>query len=89
MLRVDEAHDRHVERDAGGDEDREDDGEPGESLAADAPQEERDSERDRGERVAEVVDQVGEQRDRAREREDRELRGGCDRRGSRGSLRPL
>ena len=47
---------------------------PGEPLAADAAEVERDPERHRGERVAEVVDQVGEQRDRAGEREDRELR---------------
>ena len=73
MLRVDEAHDRLVESDAGRDEDREDDGEPGEPLAADAPEEEGDSQRDRGQRVAEVVDQVGEQRDRAGEDEDRDL----------------
>ena len=65
VLRVDEALDRHVERDAGGDEDRENDREPGESLAAHAAQKERDPERDRGQGIAEVVDQVGQQRDRA------------------------
>ena len=74
MLRVDEALDRLVERDAGGDEDREHDGEPGQLLAAEAAQEERDPERDRRQRVAEVVDQVGEQRDRTGQDEDRELK---------------
>ena len=64
VLRVDEALDRHVERDAGGDEDRENDGEPGESLSANAAQKERDPERDRGQGIAEVVDEVGQQRDR-------------------------
>ena len=60
VLRVDEALDRLVERDAGRDEDREHDGEPGELLGAEVAQEERDPERDRGQRVAEVVDQVGQ-----------------------------
>jgi hypothetical protein len=75
---LDEAHDRLVERDAGRDEDGEDDGEPGELFASGASEKERDAERDRGEGVADVVDQVGEQRDRVREREDRELRCGRD-----------
>ena len=35
---MDEAHDRLVQCDAGGDEDREDDREPGEALTADTPQ---------------------------------------------------
>ena len=76
---MDEALDRLVEGDAGGDEDREHDGEPGELLAAEGAQEERDPERHRGQRVAEVVDQVGEQRDRAGEDEDRGLRGAVSR----------
>ena len=75
---MNEAHDRHVERNAGRDEDREDDGETGEPFAADAPEVEGDAERDRGQRVAEVVDQVGEESDGAGEREDRELRSGRD-----------
>ena len=73
VLRVQEPLDRLVQGDAGGDEDRRDDGEPGELLAARAAQEERDAERDRGERVAEVVDQVREQRDRAGGGEDDRL----------------
>src|SRR5918994_860411 len=60
LLRIDEAHDRFVEGDAGGDEDGEHDCEAGELLAADGAQEEGDPERDGGERVAEVVDQVDE-----------------------------
>ena len=74
VLRVDEAEDRFVERDAGGDEDGEHDGEAGELLGAEGAQVEGDPERDGGERVAEVVDQVGEQRDRAGEGKDRDLR---------------
>ena len=62
---MDEPQDRLVEGDAGRDEDREHDGEAGDLLAAGAAQEERDPERHRGQRVAEVVDQIGEQRDRA------------------------
>ncbi len=75
-LRMDEAPDRLVERDTGGDEDGQHDGEPRELLAADAAQEERDSERHRGQRVAEVVDQIREQRDRVRQQEDEQLRDG-------------
>jgi hypothetical protein len=48
MLRVNETPNRLVERDAGADEDRTDDGESGEPLTACAPQKERDAERDRG-----------------------------------------
>ena len=78
ILRVDEAHDRHVERHAGRDEDREDNGQPSESFAAHAPEVERDAERYRRQGVTEVVDQVGEKCDRAGEREDRKLRSGSD-----------
>src|SRR5215218_1338180 len=60
-LRVDEALDRLPERDAGAHEDGEDDKEPGNPLAACRAKEEGDSERKGGQRVAEVVDQVGEQ----------------------------
>jgi hypothetical protein len=59
-LRVDEALDRLVERDCGGDEDRQYDEEARELFAAKGAEEEGDAERDGGERVAEVVDQVGE-----------------------------
>src|SRR3954447_189887 len=62
VLRVDQPLHRRVERDARGDEDREDDRHPGELLAARAAREERDAERDRRERVAAVVDQIREQR---------------------------
>ena len=78
--RVDEALDRLAERDECADEDREHDCEPGEPLAAQAAQEEREPERNRGERVAEVVDQVGEQRHAERARVDERLRerGHCE-----------
>ena len=75
-LRVDEAGDRLVAGDAGADEDRGDDGEPGEALAARAAQGEGDAERDRGGGVTGVVDEVGEQRDGPGRDEDRSLRGG-------------
>ena len=74
-LRIDQAGDRLVAGDARADEDHGDDGEPGEPLAAGAAQRERDAERDRGGGVAGVVDQVGEQRDRAGGDEDQRLRG--------------
>ena len=77
ILRVDEALDRLVERDARGHEDREHDGEAGELLGAEAAQVEGDPERNGGQRVPEVVHEVGEERDRACEHEDREL---CERR---------
>ena len=73
VLRVEEALDGFVQGNAGGDEDREDDREARELLAPEAAEEERDSERHGRERVAEVVDQVSEKRDRVRSEEDREL----------------
>jgi hypothetical protein len=69
------ADDRFVERDTGGDEDGEHDGEAGELLAAVGAQEEGDPERGGRECVAEVVDQVDEQRDRTAKGEDRDLCG--------------
>ena len=72
-LRVDQPLNRFVERDAGRDEDGEHDGQPRKLLTSEAPQKEGDAERQRGQRVAEVVDQVGEQRDRVREHEDDHL----------------
>jgi len=51
--------------DARADEDRGDDGETGTSLGERGAQREGDAERDGGQRVAEVVDQVGEQSDAA------------------------
>ena len=69
VLRVDEAHDRLVQRYAGTDEDREDDRQTREFLTPERPEEERDPERHCGQRIAVVVDQVGEERDRPREDE--------------------
>ena len=76
ILRLDEPLDGLVEGDAGRSEDREDDGETGDLLRTEAAQEERDSERHRGQSVAEVVHEVCEERDGARQREDPELRDG-------------
>jgi hypothetical protein len=72
-LLVDEAQDRLRKRDAGADEDRKHDRQPGEALSANALQKEGDPERDRGQRVAEVVDQVGEEGDAAAQRVDDDL----------------
>ena len=66
--------DRLVERDAGADEDRGDDERARRASRRGRAEEEGDPERDRGECVAEVVDQVGEQRDAAGGKEDRGLR---------------
>ena len=60
--------DRLVAGDTGGDEDRRDDEEAGQLLAAVRAEQEGDPERHGGQRVADVVDQVGEQRDRCRRR---------------------
>lgn len=79
VLRVDETLHRLVERDAGGDENRKHDRETGEPLAADAAQQEGDAQRHRRQCVAEVVNQVREQGDGMREREDRDLRARSDR----------
>lgn len=73
ILRLDEALNRLVQRHAGRDEDRQDDRETGDLLRAEAAQKERDPERHRRKGIAEVVDEVCEERDRAREHEDREL----------------
>jgi hypothetical protein len=73
LLRVDQALDRLVERDAGRDEDGEHNGKPGQPLSPERAQVERDTERQRRQGVTEVVDQVGQQRDRARQNEDRHL----------------
>jgi hypothetical protein len=80
--RVDEALDRLPQGDEGADEDGENNRQAGEPLSRRAAKEEREPERDRGERVSEVVDQVGKQRDaqrpcvdeRLRERRDRQDR---------------
>ena len=47
--------------------------EPGEFLAAERAEEERDPERYRRQRVTEVVDHIGEKRDRTRHNENRRL----------------
>lgn len=76
VLWVDEPLNRLVQRDTRGHEDREYHRESCEFLAAEAPEVERDSERDRSQCVSEVVHDVGEQRDRGGQREDRKLRAG-------------
>ena len=73
LLRVDQALDRCVERDASAHEDGEDDEVAGDLLGPRAAHEERDAERHRGQRVAGVVDEVGEQRDAAAGDEDDRL----------------
>jgi hypothetical protein len=60
-LGVDEAKDGLVERNTGGDEYREDDEEPGNSLGPKRPEEKGYADRDRRCGVPEVVDEVGEQ----------------------------
>ena len=65
---MDEAHDRLVERDAGADEDRERRRRARRASRRGTCAGRTRSRAGRGQRVAEVVDQVGEQRDRARER---------------------
>ena len=74
LLRLDETLDRLVERDTRRRENGKDDCEARDLLGAEATEEERDSERDGGERVAEVVNEVGEERDGAGERKYGELR---------------
>ena len=64
---MDEPPDRLDERDTSADEDREDDGEAGDPLAAGGTEEEGDTERNGGERVARVVDEIREERHRVRE----------------------
>ena len=72
--RVDETPDRFDPGDEGGDEDRGDHEQAGAALGALGSQQECDAERDGGQRVAEVVDEVREQRDGARQREHDGLR---------------
>ena len=61
------------ERDAGADEDRRDHEETGSFLAPGAAKEEGNPEGERGEGVAEVVDQVGEEGDAAAQQVDEDL----------------
>jgi hypothetical protein len=74
VLGVEEALDRLVQGDAGGDEDRQHHRVTGQLLAPKATKEEGDAERQGRKRVAEVVNQIGEQGNRVRNEEDRELR---------------
>ena len=69
MLRVDQAVDRLEAGDAGADEDRRDDEVAG-ALLGPKERSRNAIQRHRGQRVAEVVDQVGEQRDAAGREED-------------------
>ena len=73
-MRVDQAVDGLVAGDARADEDREHDREAGDALGARAAQREGDRQRDRRRGVAEVVDEVGQQRDAAGRDEHDELR---------------
>ena len=70
---MDEAVDCLHRRDAGADEDRRHDEVAGALLGHKGAHEEGDPERDRGQRVAEVVDQVGQQRHAAGRDEDHAL----------------
>ena len=66
LLRVDQPLDRLVERHASRDEDGKNDDKPGELLRSERANEERDPKRHRRQRIPEVVDEVSEERDRAR-----------------------
>ena len=74
---VDQAQDRLIRSYASRDEDRRHDGQAGQALGALGAHRERDTERDRGQRVPAVVDQVGQQRQAAGDREHERLHHGC------------
>ena len=74
--RVQQAVNGHKAGYAGADQNRGDDEEAGEALGPFGAQQKGDTERNRGQRVAEVVDQIGEQRDAAGGDEDQHLNGG-------------
>ena len=74
--RVDDPFDGLPERHERADEDGQHHRQAGPPLAACAPQEEGDGERDRRQRVTEVMDQVGEQGDTQRLLVDERLRQG-------------
>jgi len=76
VVGVDEPVDGVGGGDAGADEDRGEDEVAGAFLGDERAQQERRAERDGGRCIAEVVDQVGEQRDAGGGDEQRELRGG-------------
>jgi hypothetical protein len=82
LLWVDQALDRLIEGNAGRDENDEHDGEAGQLLAPDGAQVERDPEWQCRQGVTEVVDQIGQQSNRAREDEDRHLNYGSKREDS-------
>ena len=71
---MDDALDRLAQRDQGADEDCGDDREPGYPFAAQASQKESQPERDRGQCVAEIVNEVREQRHAERARVDERQR---------------
>jgi hypothetical protein len=72
-LRIDQAPNSFDTGDAGGDEDRRDHEQAGPPFGTRGPQQERNPKRYRGGRVAEVVDQVGKQRNAAGEDEHQGL----------------
>ena len=74
VLRMDQAQNRLDERDRRRDSDREHNEEAGDLLSASAAQEEGDPQRYRGQCVAEVVNHVREQRNRAGTDKDKQLR---------------
>src|SRR5215218_1686549 len=71
--RIDETLDGLDQRDEGADEDRQHDRKASPALAPGAPEIEGDAERHRSKRIAEVVDQVGQERDAQRLRIDEAL----------------
>ncbi len=73
LLGVDQPLDRLVERYEGADQNCGNNRESCDFLAAERAQEECDPERDRGQSVAEIVNQIGKQCDAASDREDRRL----------------
>lgn len=74
--RVDQAHDRLIPSNARRDEDRRHDRQASQALGTQGAQRERDPERDRGQRIPAVMNQVGQQREAATEREHNRLHGG-------------
>jgi hypothetical protein len=78
MMRIDQPLNRLPERNASTDEDRRDDEVAGALLRCEGAHEEGDPQRHRGQRISEVVDQVGEERDAAGEHEHSALHQGGD-----------
>ena len=73
LLGLDEAHDRLVERNVGGNEDSQYHGETREPLSAEGAQKEGDPHRECCQRIAKVVNEVGQECDRPREGKDGDL----------------